>query len=119
RCEVRTNIDPDGAGGDPERPVYVASIQAPDFFGERGLMTGEPRSADVIALSDVECFRLDKDSFQKVLLARPAIATEVSEKLAARRMELIAARDGVAPSKQHHESETERIKRAIQHFFGL
>jgi CRP-like cAMP-binding protein/small-conductance mechanosensitive channel len=119
RCEVRTNIDPDGAGGDPERPIYVASIQAPDFFGERGLMTGDPRSADVIALSDVECFRLDKDTFQKVLLARPAIATEVSEKLATRRMELIAARDGVAPSKLHHESETERIKRAIQGFFGL
>src|SRR5262249_30996034 len=36
------------------RTKSVASIEAPGFFGEMGLMTGEPRSADVIARTDVE-----------------------------------------------------------------
>jgi len=121
RAEIRTNVDPDGPGGEPERPVFVAQVTAPDFFGERGLMTGEPRAADVIAISDVRCFRLDKETFQSVLLARPAIATELSERLAARRIELEAARDGLdakdKAARRHNESE--RIRRAITSFFGL
>src|SRR5215475_15361424 len=86
---------------------------APDFFGEMGLMTGEPRSSDVIATSDVDCFRLGKDTFKTVLLGRPEIVTELSSKLARRRVELIAARDGLDASakQQREESERERILR--------
>jgi CRP-like cAMP-binding protein len=121
RVEIRTNVDPDGPGGEPERPVLVAEVAAPNFFGERGLMTGEPRSADVIAMADSECYRLDKDAFQKVLLARPAIVQELSERLAKRQIELEAARDGLDPSASaaRQSSERERLRRAIQSFFGL
>ena len=52
-------------------------LNAPDVFGEMGLMTGEARAADVIATSDVECFRLGKETFEQVLLNRPEIATEL------------------------------------------
>src|SRR5262249_26781961 len=41
---------------DGQPPLIVAKLQAPDFFGEMALMTGEPRTADVIATSDVDCF---------------------------------------------------------------
>jgi len=121
RVEIRTNVDPDGPGGEPGRPVFVAEVTAPGFFGEMGLMTGEPRAADVIATSDTECFRLDKDAFEKVLLARPTIANELSERLATRRIELIAARDGLDPNAKdaHRDTERERIRRAITSFFGL
>ena len=114
-------LDPDGPGGVPEQSVVVAHSTAPDFFGEMGLMTGEPRSADVIATSDVDCFRLGKDTFKTVLLGRPEIVTELSSKLARRRVELIAARDGLdASSKQQREdSERERILRGIKAFFAL
>lgn len=121
RAEVRTNIDPDGPGGEPDRPVFVAQITAPDIFGVMGLVTGEPRKADVVAISDVECFRLAKEPFEKVLLARPEIATGFSERIAKRQVELVAARDGLdaASQKSKHASEAERIKRAITEFFGL
>jgi small-conductance mechanosensitive channel/CRP-like cAMP-binding protein len=119
--EIRTNVDPDGPGGEPERPVFVAQVTAPNFFGERGVMTGEPRAADVIATTDVACFRLGKEAFEKVLLARPAIANELSERLAARGIELEAARDGLdAKAKDaRRNTERERLKRAITSFFGL
>lgn len=121
RAEIHTNIDPDGPGGEPDRPVFVAQLDAPNFFGEMGLMTGAPRSADVIAKTDVECYRLDKDAFEKVLLARPTIANELSERLATRRMELIAARDGLdaTVAAARRDRERERIRRAITAFFGL
>src|ERR1051325_4139871 len=69
--DIRVTVDPDGPGPMPEQAVVVAHATAPDFFGEMGLMTGEPRSADVIATSDVDCFRLGKDTFKTVLLGRP------------------------------------------------
>jgi small-conductance mechanosensitive channel len=69
--EVRTRVDPDGDGPLPEESKLVATLNGPDFFGEMGLMTGEPRLADVIATTDVECFRLGKETFERVLLHRP------------------------------------------------
>ena len=30
-----------------------------------GVVTGEPRSASVIAATEVECYRLDKEAFQR------------------------------------------------------
>jgi len=121
RVEVRTNIDPDGPGGEPGCPVFVAQATGPDIFGAMGLVTGEPRSADVIAVTDVECFRLAKEPFEKVLLARPEIAHALSDRIANRRVELIAARDGLdaAGKRSKQSSEAERIKRAITDFFGL
>ena len=119
RAEIRTNVDPDGPGGEPARPVSVAEVTAPNFFGERGLMTGEPRAADVIALSDCECYRLDKATFETVILAKPSLANEISQRLATRRLELEAARDGVAATAARHVTEAERIRDAITSFFGL
>jgi CRP-like cAMP-binding protein len=120
-AEIRARVDPDGEGALPEHQIVVARITAPDFFGEMGLMTGEPRSADVVATTDVECFRLGKDTFKTVLLARPEIATELSSKLASRRVELIAARDGLDPGtrREREASERERILRGIKSFFAL
>ena len=120
-AEIRTTTERGRAGVPPEQPVVVAQVTAPDFFGEMSLMTGEPRSADVVATSDLECFRLGKDTFEAVLLARPDIATELSDKLASRRVELIAAREGLdASSMQAREaSERDRILRGIKAFFAL
>ncbi|HVY60229.1 MAG TPA: mechanosensitive ion channel family protein, partial [Planctomycetota bacterium] len=37
----------------------VAKLKDGSFFGEMSLMTGAPRSATVVALTDVECYKLD------------------------------------------------------------
>ncbi len=120
-AEIRTTVDLDGAGPLPPQTKVVARLSAPDFFGEMGLMTGEPRLADVCATSDVDCFRLGKATFERVLLARPEIANLLSEKLATRRVELIAVRDGLdASAKQAREAtERDRILGSIKSFFGV
>jgi small-conductance mechanosensitive channel/CRP-like cAMP-binding protein len=119
-AEIRANVD----GADPadrRDKVVVAKVTAPDFFGEMSLMTGEPRSADVVAIGDVDCFRLGKETFETVLLARPEIATELSDKLASRRVELIAAREGLdaGGKRDRQASERDRILRGIRTFFAL
>ncbi len=120
-CDIRIHVDPHGPGPAHEIDKQVAHIHAPDFFGEMGLMTGAPRFADVIATTEVECFRLGKASFEKVLLGRPAIVNELSDKLAARRVELTAVRDDLTEEakREREHSERERIVAAIKQFFGI
>ena len=44
----------------------VATLRAGQFFGEMALLTGEARTATVVALTDVECYRLDGKSFREI-----------------------------------------------------
>jgi CRP-like cAMP-binding protein len=114
-AEVRVSID---GSKSSER---VATLDAGDFFGEMGLMTGEPRSATVIALTDVECYRLDKETFQDTLMSRPEIAEDISDILARRRVELEATREGLTDETKklrirHHQID---LLKRIQNFFTL
>jgi CRP-like cAMP-binding protein len=115
-AEVRTH-----AAGDAVPSHTVATLGAPNFFGEMGLMTGAPRSADVIAVSDVECFRLGKTTFERVLAARPEIAHSLADTLAHRHVGLVAVREQLdeetRATRQAHERE--RILDGIKSFFGL
>ena len=98
----------------------IARLEAPEIFGEMGLMTGVPRGADVYALTDVECYRVDKPTFERVLLARPEIAKELADKLATRRSSNEQL-DKMSPEQRekHHQNEAERILIGIKDFFGL
>jgi small-conductance mechanosensitive channel/CRP-like cAMP-binding protein len=99
----------------------VATIEAPSFFGEMGLMTGELRTADVVAVTDVECYRLDKTGLQRVLEERPEAAAEFSKTLARRRVELATILDGLDAASKGARIATEEshILDKIQEFFGL
>ncbi|MBK7863486.1 MAG: mechanosensitive ion channel family protein [Archangiaceae bacterium] len=99
----------------------VARLTGPTFFGEMSLMTGEPRAATVVAVTDTECFRLEKSTFREVLKERPALAEQIAEVLTRRRAELLAVREGVtaaAKLKQMRGSETALLEK-IRGFFGL
>jgi small-conductance mechanosensitive channel/CRP-like cAMP-binding protein len=99
----------------------VSELGPGSFFGEMGLITGEPRTATVIARSEVDTYRLDKEAFEEVLRSRPAIAAEVSGILAARRIELEAAReslDAAARARRLRNTRNALLER-IQLFFGL
>jgi small-conductance mechanosensitive channel/CRP-like cAMP-binding protein len=99
----------------------VATIEAPDFFGEMGLMTGEPRTADVVAVTDVECYRLDKEGLQRILEERPEVAEQFSKTLAKRRVDLARVLEGLDAEAQRARmaNEETRILDKIQEFFGL
>ena len=59
-----------------------ATLTAPAYFGEMGLLLGAPRGATVLASGDVMCYQLDKRGFDAILKARPELATAMSEVLA-------------------------------------
>ena len=99
----------------------VARLSRANFFGEMSLLTGEPRSATVVAEGDVECFRLDKAEFQLVLSRRPELAQELAKLLAQRRVGLTAAREGLDAdtARMRRESAERDIFQRIRRFFAL
>jgi CRP-like cAMP-binding protein/small-conductance mechanosensitive channel len=114
RVELRRRLD--GA----RNGKAVAQLEAPDLFGELGVMTGEPRAMSVVALTDVECYRLDREGLRRLLEERPGAAHPFSETLARRRMELDAALDLDADAREAKmRNEQSRILDKIQVFFGL
>jgi len=101
-------------------PRVLGTVRAGQFFGEMGLLAGDSRNATVIAKTDVECYRLDRASFQALLLARPELAGEVSKVVASRSPELETARAeaALAPPPSPEPAEPALLAR-IQKFFGL
>jgi small-conductance mechanosensitive channel/CRP-like cAMP-binding protein len=99
----------------------VARLGPGDFFGEMSLLTGEPRSATVVAMTDVECFRLDRSAFQTILERAPEMAEQVAEVLARRRVELVAVRDGLGQEARQRRLDADKhdILDKIRSFFGL
>jgi small-conductance mechanosensitive channel/CRP-like cAMP-binding protein len=114
QVEIRVNT-PDGG----TKRVHVLS--APDFFGEMALITGGRREASVVAMSDIECLRVDRAAFGSLLERRPELAAEVAEVLAQRRVALEAARENLDDASRdlRVQGERHRILNAVQDFFGL
>ena len=113
-AEVRVSVD----GNISEK---IATLHAGNFFGEMGMMTGAPRSATVIALTDVECYRVDKDAFRDILRRRPEIAEDISEVLAHRRAELDAAREDLNEEAKRARMRAHQgdLLQRIRDFFAL
>ncbi len=83
--EVRI-AHPDGA------EVAVDRLHPGAVFGEMSLLTGQPRSATILALTDALAFRLTREAVEPVLRARPAVLEGLTAIMAARQ-----ARNRVLP----------------------
>jgi CRP-like cAMP-binding protein len=99
----------------------VARLRSGDFFGEMALLTGEKRRATSIALTDVESYRLDAESFRALLGRRPDLAEHVAKVLAERQTELVTAKERVNASERAHlKAQHERaLISKIRNFFQL
>jgi len=99
----------------------VATLRGGDYFGEMGLMTGAPRTATVVAQTDVKCYRLDKDAFKDILQSRPEIAEDISHTLARRRVELEAIREELNEEvkRQRMNKAQNEFLHSIREFFRL
>jgi len=65
-------------------PKPVAELQAGDFFGEMSLLTGEKRSATVVAKTETRLLKLGRDSMGRLLTENLKVAETLSSVLANR-----------------------------------
>ncbi len=105
------------AGADGKQ-VSVAQLGERAFFGEMSLLTGEPRSATVVAETDVEVVQVAKQAFAGLLQANVELAGRLAvllEKRLSERAALLAVQPAGGSSVETHSALTARIRR----FFGL
>lgn len=87
----------------------VAQLGPGQMLGEMSLVTGEPRQASCVAITDVACRVVDREAFRQLLDARPEVAEVVSKVLAARQAELEGEREGLsAAARTRRAAETQR-----------
>jgi small-conductance mechanosensitive channel/CRP-like cAMP-binding protein len=109
---------------DPEqddRSVDLAVLDEGAFFGEMSLLTGEPRSATILAREHCGVLQLGKEALASTLEADPRIAEVLSRVLAARRQDttetLEDRRDRAAAEIIERDEHT--FLKKIQAFFSL
>jgi len=67
--------------------IKVGQIIPGQFFGEMSLLTGEPRSATIIAATDVIVHEVTKANINGLLSKRPELAETISQVVAARKVQ--------------------------------
>jgi small-conductance mechanosensitive channel len=94
------------------RPVAV--LTGGDFFGEMALFTGEPRTANVVALDETEVLEIGHEAMKELFDTNPDLVESLSHIIAERRLGLAGQPDGA-----HQEDESAGIITSIRRFFRL
>lgn len=105
---VRVQVSENG------QPRTVATLNEGDFFGEMALFTGEPRTANVLALEETEVLEIGHAAMKRVFDTNPDLVESLSFIMAERRQVLASHTDSPAAS-----SDSSGILSAIKRFFGL
>jgi small-conductance mechanosensitive channel/CRP-like cAMP-binding protein len=103
---------------------YLTTLEEGDFFGEMALITGQKRTANVRAMTDVRVYRLDKNSFKEILESKPEILDEIGSVLSRRKDQLEMI---MGESSGSHDQDLAlnlqeaklRILSRIRTYFGL
>ncbi|MBK9090277.1 MAG: mechanosensitive ion channel family protein [Holophagales bacterium] len=104
----------DGGGS----PRELARLGPGSFFGEMSLLTGEPRSASVVAVGEVEVVVVEKDAFSTLLHDDGHLARALSEALEERSRSQ-ARVEAPAAGAAGPQAITDGLLDRIQRFFGL
>ena len=69
---------------DAEVPIYLGEVLPGESVGEVGLITGERRSADVVANRSSVLVRLDRTAFERLAAAHPSMVMQLTTIVARR-----------------------------------
>jgi small-conductance mechanosensitive channel/CRP-like cAMP-binding protein len=97
------------------RARTVATLTDGAFFGEMALFTGEPRTANVIAIEETEVLEIGHSAMKRVFDTNPDLVESLSHIIAERRQALAASEDLSGGRKDVSAGLLSSIKR----FFGL
>ena len=97
-------------------PVRLAVLGVGEYFSEMSLMTGAARVATVTTLEETRLLEICKDSFGRILAARPELVEEIGAALRARLAERFRA---IAGQEQAGADQAPDIFRTIREFFEI
>ncbi len=99
-----------------DKPKTINTLREGEFFGEMSLLTGEPRSATVVANEESQIIQIGKFALKTILDDNPNLVKTLSELVEERRALL-------SQNEEKHLSTTKKqdVKafKSIRKFFGL
>jgi small-conductance mechanosensitive channel/CRP-like cAMP-binding protein len=93
----------------------VATLREGDYFGEMALLTGQPRSATVVASGETEVLEIKHDALKPLFEKNPYLIEEFTKMIASRRELLNTER----PETDEHDESKEGLFASIRKFFGM
>ncbi len=94
--------------GEEGQQQVVATLKSGDYFGEMALLTGEPRSATVVAKETTETFVLYKNDFDVILEKYPSISLSMGKIVSQRLRETLKKAASVSGGqKSNFESRSD------------
>lgn len=94
----------------------INRLKTNDFFGEMSLLTGEPRTATVIAEEETEVFQINKSALKPLFERNPELMDAICEIVEERR-ELLKP---TIPDERDQTTEPEKgVLLSIRKFFGF
>jgi len=97
------------------RARTVATLSEGAFFGEMALFTGEPRTANIVAIEETEVLEIGHAAMKQVFDTNPDLVESLSYIIAERRQGLVASAD---PSSIDPD-QSAGLLRSIKRFFGI
>ena len=94
----------------------ITNLGKDAFFGEMSLLTGEPRSASVIAAEETEVLQIKKEALKPIFENNPNLVNSICELIEERR-ELLATLN--EKTLEESQSSNKSVMDSIKRFFGL
>lgn len=94
----------------------INTLTENDFFGEMSLLTGQPRSATVVANTETEVLMIGKRALKPILESNETLVHAIVERIEERR-EILEADTHVEETPASEKSAG--VMRSIRKFFGL
>lgn len=89
------------------------------FFGEMALLTGEPRTASILAKTETTLFEITKADIAPILEQYPETIRKISKELARRTLNREAAKSAHEVAKLDEQKLSNQFLEKISRFFGI
>ncbi|HVF30438.1 MAG TPA: mechanosensitive ion channel family protein [Pyrinomonadaceae bacterium] len=93
----------------------INNLKANDFFGEMSLLTGQPRTATVIAEEETEVIQIKKTALRPLFEANPHLMKAISDIIEERRELLVET----AEEEERIDEPTSGVLTSLRKFFGI
>jgi len=102
-----------------DNTIEVARLGAGKFFGEMALLTGEPRTANVIALTDTYLIEITKGDIAPLIQKQPEISEMLGEVLAHRKMKTESMVNQANMVESDNSDMPKHLVSKILNYFGI
>jgi branched-chain amino acid transport system substrate-binding protein len=101
----------------PGKCIEVARLGAGSFFGEMALLTGEARTANIVAISDTILFEITREHIAPLIDEQPQISKALSELLVQRKIATEAEKNKYRAEKINRKALKKQIMEQIDTYF--